>query len=160
MGQSNSAWRREPQEAFDLTAHSDLWQSVQPIAAALVTGSGMRAVEEGTFLVGEVPVTARAAELPGLMDGRAVVVVFIEASERKLPTVEQLGSEFGLTPREAQVALLLADRRSNKEIANVLEVTSHTASRHTEKILCKLGIGSRKYVRETLSRSRPVLTLI
>jgi DNA-binding CsgD family transcriptional regulator len=158
MGQSN-AWRREPQQAFPLTTHPDLWRSVQPIAAALVTRSEMRGVAEGDLLVGEVPVTARAAELPGLMGGRAVLVVFIEASERMLPTVAQLGAQFGLTPREAQVALLLAERRSNKEIANVLDVTLHTASRHTEKILWKLGISSRKYVREALARTKPVLTL-
>lgn len=55
---------------------------------------------------------------------------------------------FGFTASEARVALLLAHRYSNREIAQELRVTEHTARRHTEKILLKLGIHSRRVVRD------------
>ena len=57
---------------------------------------------------------------------------------------------YGLTHRELQVARLLADRHSNKEIADVLDVKESTAARHTENILRKLGIESRREVRDKL----------
>lgn len=50
---------------------------------------------------------------------------------------------FDLTPRQAEVARLLADRSPNKAIARSLGVKQKTAWRHTEDVLAKLGISSR-----------------
>ena len=58
---------------------------------------------------------------------------------------------YGLTRREMEVARLLVDRHSNKEIAERLSVTCHTAGRHTERVLRKLGLSSRRDVRAKLS---------
>jgi DNA-binding CsgD family transcriptional regulator len=49
-----------------------------------------------------------------------------------------------LTHRELEVARLLAARRSNYEIAELLHVSRATAKRHTENILLKLGLRSRR----------------
>jgi predicted ATPase/DNA-binding CsgD family transcriptional regulator len=51
-----------------------------------------------------------------------------------------------LTPREAQVAALVARGLTNREIAAALLVTEHTAMRHVEHILTKLGLRSRAQV--------------
>ena len=52
----------------------------------------------------------------------------------------------GLTRREMEVAALLAARRSNYEIAEILHMSRATAKRHTENILLKLGLHSRREV--------------
>jgi DNA-binding CsgD family transcriptional regulator len=51
-----------------------------------------------------------------------------------------------LTARELEVVRLLAARRSNYEIAEALHVSRATAKRHTENILQKLGLHSRREV--------------
>ena len=51
-----------------------------------------------------------------------------------------------LTAREREVAHLLAKRRTSKEIAEALGVTFATARRHTERVLAKLGLNSRRAV--------------
>lgn len=63
-----------------------------------------------------------------------------------LPAAETLAGRFDLTPREAEVALLLADGRSNAEIAEQLFISPHTAKRHVEKALAKLEVSSRAKV--------------
>jgi len=60
---------------------------------------------------------------------------------------DELRGVFGLTTMQARVAILLADRNSNREIAAALSVTEHTARRHTERVLNKLRIHSRTDVR-------------
>ncbi|NIP61103.1 MAG: hypothetical protein GWM92_21835 [Gemmatimonadetes bacterium] len=67
-----------------------------------------------------------------------------------LPTPAALRERFDLTPRQAEVALLLARRRTNAEIAEALGISPHTARRHTEKVLLKLGISSRRKVRRVI----------
>jgi DNA-binding CsgD family transcriptional regulator len=63
-----------------------------------------------------------------------------------VPDRSELQRRFGLTEREAEVALLLAERRTNKEIARALQVTTYTAMRHAEMVRAKLGISSRRNV--------------
>jgi len=48
-----------------------------------------------------------------------------------------------LTPREAEVAELLAKGYAAKEIAVCLEVSLHTARRHTESVFKKLNVRTR-----------------
>jgi DNA-binding CsgD family transcriptional regulator/tetratricopeptide (TPR) repeat protein len=52
-------------------------------------------------------------------------------------------ARFGLTDREREVLLLLADGRSNPEIAQLLFISPKTASVHVSNILAKLGVGGR-----------------
>jgi DNA-binding NarL/FixJ family response regulator len=54
-----------------------------------------------------------------------------------------LQSQYGLTEREAQVARLLAEGRSNSVIAEKLRISPHTARHHTQRVLSKLGVHSR-----------------
>jgi len=56
---------------------------------------------------------------------------------------DKLMKQFGLTRREAQVASLLSQGRSNQAIARELEISEHTARHHTQKILAKLEVHSR-----------------
>ena len=51
-----------------------------------------------------------------------------------------------LSPREQQVAALLAEGLTNRQIAERLVVTERTAAAHIEHILDKLGFASRHQV--------------
>lgn len=77
------------------------------------------------------------------------------ASEAALPEPTDLRRRFDLTARQAEVALLLARRLSNREIARALFISPHTAKNHTEMVLRKLGISSRREVRRRLIEKAP-----
>jgi DNA-binding NarL/FixJ family response regulator len=49
----------------------------------------------------------------------------------------------GLTAREVEVLRLVADGRSNREVAEALVVSEHTVARHLQNIYAKLGVSSR-----------------
>jgi DNA-binding CsgD family transcriptional regulator/tetratricopeptide (TPR) repeat protein len=53
------------------------------------------------------------------------------------------GAELGLTPRELDVLALVAEGRSNRQIAEALFISAKTASVHVSNILAKLGVASR-----------------
>ena len=67
------------------------------------------------------------------------------------PVENVLHRHYRMTPREAQVAMLLALRCSNKEIALRLGIACDTASHHTGMVLAKLGLSSRRDVRDRLA---------
>jgi non-specific serine/threonine protein kinase len=54
-----------------------------------------------------------------------------------------------LTPREREVAVLLAQGRSNRQIAQALVISERTAAVHVEHILSKLDLHSRWQVAES-----------
>jgi DNA-binding CsgD family transcriptional regulator len=51
--------------------------------------------------------------------------------------------QFGLTARETEVAVLLAQGHSNVSIAKTLGISTHTARHHTQRVLGKLKVHSR-----------------
>jgi non-specific serine/threonine protein kinase len=51
-----------------------------------------------------------------------------------------------LTPRERQVAALIARGMTNRQVASALTIAERTAERHVENILDKLGLASRTQV--------------
>lgn len=55
----------------------------------------------------------------------------------------QLQVEYGMTPREVEVALLLVEGCSNLTVARRLGISPHTARHHTQRVLGKLGVHSR-----------------
>ena len=89
--------------------------------------------------------------------------VTVDSRRVELSLEQALRRAFRFTRSEARVALLLAARSSNREIAEELDVTEHTARRHTEKVLSKLGIHHRIEVREMVAKRvsavRPPLEL-
>lgn len=49
----------------------------------------------------------------------------------------------GLTRREGEVLSLLAEGKTNEEIAGILSISVHTVARHRENLMGKLGLHSR-----------------
>ncbi|HEY0303703.1 MAG TPA: helix-turn-helix transcriptional regulator [Longimicrobiales bacterium] len=78
------------------------------------------------------------------------IVVLMQEPAERFVCDEVLRECYGLTNREIEVARLLINRVSNREIADALDVTVSTAGRHTERVLKKLGIGTRRDVRDKL----------
>jgi DNA-binding CsgD family transcriptional regulator len=76
----------------------------------------------------------------------AVLLVYVERVAPPLRSEADLCETFSLTPTEARVALLLAQGKSNAEIAQALSISPHTARRHTERVLYKLAVRSRAEV--------------
>ena len=62
------------------------------------------------------------------------------------------GHSLGLTPRELEVLRLVADGRSNREIAGELFISAKTASVHVSNILAKLEVTSRGEAAATAHR--------
>lgn len=73
-----------------------------------------------------------------------VVMVVIQPAVPPLPARRELRSRYGLTPRQAEIALLLARGRSNREIAGTLMISQHTVRHHAQRALEKIGCSSRK----------------
>jgi DNA-binding NarL/FixJ family response regulator len=57
-----------------------------------------------------------------------------------------------LTPREHEIALLIAQGLSNRQIADELVISPATAARHVANILAKLGFSSRAQVASWAAR--------
>ena len=62
-------------------------------------------------------------------------------SEAAQPTAP--GDELGLTPREREVLALVAEGRTNRQIAEALFISDKTSSVHVSNILAKLGVANR-----------------
>jgi len=81
---------------------------------------------------------------------QAVVIVLVDRRAAEPADPAAICRSLGLTPRETDVALLLAERQSCREIAVRLNMSFHTARCHTERILDKLGVRSKHDVRARL----------
>ena len=70
--------------------------------------------------------------------------------DASLLTPQQIMGACGLTLRQAEVALLIAEGRSNPEIAEHLGISRFTARNHAEQILARLKVESRWQVASAL----------
>lgn len=103
-------------------------------------------------LVREVRTKRARYRLSGYFYGRdsgsraGYVVAGMERLTSLRRSEQELREVFSLTRAEVRVALLLGDGRSNAEVAQELFVSPHTARRHTERVLQKMGLRSRAEV--------------
>jgi predicted ATPase/DNA-binding CsgD family transcriptional regulator len=73
----------------------------------------------------------------------------------KKPRAPAMPAGGSLTPRELEVARLVARGRSNKQIAAELVISQRTAEGHVERILAKLGFTSRAQLAAWVAASQP-----
>jgi DNA-binding CsgD family transcriptional regulator len=78
---------------------------------------------------------------------------FLQHALATLPTATVLTSRKmakketgGLTAREREIAKLIAQGKSNRDIANVLVISEKTTERHVANILSKLGFNARTQI--------------
>ena len=98
-------------------------------------------------------------ELDGQMrtpdrDGSHLVVRLVRGARDGEPDVLSLkersngerrdsSASFGLTRREGEVLRLVADGRTNRDIASALFISPNTVRKHLENVYGKLGVGTR-----------------
>jgi DNA-binding CsgD family transcriptional regulator len=58
-------------------------------------------------------------------------------------TPEPLEVRFGLTPREAEVLIWVAQGKTNPEVAGILGISTYTVRTHLERVFSKLGVETR-----------------
>lgn len=56
---------------------------------------------------------------------------------------ERLSGKFNLTPRQVEILLLVSKGFSNKEIANLLELSPETVKSHLKEIFVRFDVGNR-----------------
>jgi DNA-binding CsgD family transcriptional regulator len=61
-------------------------------------------------------------------------------------------SRAALTPRQEQIALLVAAGSTNVEVATHLVISTHTVKHHLRGVFHRLGVASRRELRHTLAR--------
>jgi non-specific serine/threonine protein kinase len=67
----------------------------------------------------------------------------LEGSSREVSAAPVAANSYGLTPRELEVLRLVAAGLSDREIADALFISRHTAMTHVANILMKLNLSSR-----------------
>ena len=101
-------------------------------------------------LTAEVPLRGRSVTVmaspivSGTFHRRACALVTVDDGRPHLPAADALEQAYGLTPRQAEVARMLAMGWSNRRIAEHLGISPHTARHHAQAVLEKLGLHSRK----------------
>lgn len=132
-----------PEEREVVEAASVLPVVTQPgLAAAL----GRTDVEDAWQTLRRLPfteVTPRGLELNGIAGTVVRDAVAARDPDRAAGPVGTQGPLASLTPREREVLLLLAEGRTNRQLAAELFISERTANRHVTNIFAKLGVGSR-----------------
>jgi len=82
----------------------------------------------------------------------AGVLVLLEPEFQEPLADDELRARYLLTSREIRIAREIARGHRNNEIARRLGISPHTARRHTEHVLDKLGVASRAQVAERINR--------
>lgn len=103
--------------------------------SALQIGAKRQAQLNG-FMMSAVPLP------PGVMD-EPIGMLTVWPRPHQLDVAE-LRERFRFSVREAEVAILLADRRTDAEIAEELGISWHTVRSHIERIFELLGCHSRR----------------
>lgn len=96
----------------------------------------------------------RARELRAKAPGGLVIVTVGRHPLAATLSPAELAARYGLTRAEARVALLLEGARTSRQIAEQLGISVHTARRHAEAVLKKLGVHSRGAVGARLRDER------
>ena len=131
--------------AYDLDVRPSLARISAPTLVLHRRGDRAAPVAEGRTLAGAIP-SAELVELdgrshlPAVGDAEAVVeqvrrFLGLPRLRRAVPT--------GLTPRQTEVAALVADGLTNRELAERLGITERSAESHVERIRLRLGFRSR-----------------
>ena len=128
----------------------DQWANLESLTRELMSGGSLAGPQEKTITLWGREVTVAMSPVRTSEGPVAVIVV---APLAPLPAADDLRRRFHLTPKEAEVALLMCEGRSNKEVAQRLHFKPKSAEKHAAKVLAKVGVGSRKDVLAAVMRA-------
>lgn len=86
--------------------------------------------------------TALSVEVVSVMDGREYLLRLTAVHQVDEDT-RLLRQHFAVTGREADVLLWIAKGKTNREIAQILDMSPRTVNKHLEQIFRKLGVENR-----------------
>jgi len=118
-------------------------EAAVPLRQAWATARGLSARP----LLGEVELLARRARIALAPEPVAAGAPGSAGAQPAVP-----GDGLGLTPREREVLALVAEGRTNRQIADALFISDKTASVHVSNILAKLGVANRAEAAATVHR--------
>ncbi|MCA2217722.1 ATP-binding protein [Jidongwangia harbinensis] len=146
--------RRDTRAAHLLGASERMWQAMHASLASFRSLDDFHdeTVSQVRARLGDRAYDAAARRGAELTTAEAVAL----ALERNpVPAPRAASDQSGLTRREREVAALIAEGLSNREIAARLVVAQRTAEGHVENILSKLGFTSRAQVAGWLAAQAP-----
>jgi DNA-binding CsgD family transcriptional regulator/tetratricopeptide (TPR) repeat protein len=118
-----------------------VWRSA---GAMLATGRDKKAASQALVVARAIAADLGAVPLLGEIDALARRArLDLEAPQDVQPPSASPTDSLGLTHREREILALVADGRSNREIAETLFITEGTAGTHVSNILGKLGVRGR-----------------
>ncbi|MFI6641070.1 AAA family ATPase [Streptomyces sp. NPDC050504] len=139
-------WERTAAAFAPLSRPYETAQICYRWAEALLAASGDRATAAGLLRRGH----AAAVELGARLLAEDVALLAtrarVDLADPGEPGTDGGGhtpESLGLTPREQDVLRLVAEGRSNRQIAQALFISPKTASVHVSNILAKLGVSGR-----------------
>jgi DNA-binding CsgD family transcriptional regulator len=97
---------------------------------------------QGAYRVKSIPIQALKDTDDPLSENIKAQVILLEPFPRQKSTREKLSS-LGLSPRQAEIAALVLQGRSNRVVATELGITEQTVKDHLHDIFNKLKIKSR-----------------
>jgi ATP/maltotriose-dependent transcriptional regulator MalT len=120
------------------------WRAGEALVAAGDRESATATLERAHAVAARLGAGWLRAEIEGLAARARLVLAGGDgaAGEPVAPAVAR-DDPFGLTPRERQVLVLVAEGRTNREIGESLFMAEKTASVHVSRILSKLDVRSR-----------------
>lgn len=134
--------------AYDLDVRSALARIVAPTLVLHRRGDRAAPVAQGRMLAAAIPGAELIelegrSHLPAVGDAEAVVdrirrFLGLPRLRRAVPT--------SLTPRQTEVAALVAEGLTNREVAERLGISERSAESHLERIRLRLGFRSRAQV--------------
>jgi excisionase family DNA binding protein len=140
-----TAWS-EPRAALLLFGAADALR--ERVGAAMVWPADIAAVERSLAAVrhslGEHEVASTLAAGRALTRDEAIAIAAGLAPHRAPSAANTTGAPYGLTRRERDVLVLLAEHRSDREIADALFLSLRTVNWHVRSILGKLGVSTRR----------------
>ena len=116
---------------------------VKEVCVSAMEQGSKRQVQLNGFMMSAVPLPPGALAEP-------VGILTVWPRSHSLD-VAGLRERFGFSSREAEVALLLAARRTDAEIAEALGISWHTVRSHIERIFELLGCHNRREVAARLT---------
>jgi non-specific serine/threonine protein kinase len=128
-----------------LGAAGALWSAVPASLPGIWSPAHDRYADELRRRLGEARFQA-AVGAGARLPRREVVELALEERAAPAPAPEPPGEAVQLTPREREIANLVAAGLSNREIAARLVISVRTAETHVENILGKLGFDSRAQI--------------
>jgi DNA-binding CsgD family transcriptional regulator len=149
--------QKEPDRAgFELALIQSAFAAVRPNGQRFDPHTQDRsALSTGWRSASGLAYRLRSVRLPaGSVAKDEAILVLVQRVGPAVPDKVELMKRFGLTRREADVALELAYGRSDREIAANLRISSHTVRHHAEAVFLKAGVSSRKALAIHLSTSR------